>query len=221
MRESHIQVARTARYLTLGEPGDLVRELWVVCHGYGQLARRFLSRFRTVEAPHRLIVAPEALQRFYLDELAVPAAERRVGATWMTREDRLADIEDNLGYLSALYDESARLLRGADFSLHVLGFSQGVSTVARWIARGGPRPARLTLWAGGLPAEIDLGLLAPILAQTEITLVLGDADVFASPARLTEMGDRFRVAGLHCREITYAGGHELNAAVLQSIAGDS
>ena len=39
----------------------------------------------------RLIVAPEALSRFYLGEVSQrPASERRVGASWMTREDRPA-----------------------------------------------------------------------------------------------------------------------------------
>src|ERR1051325_10016453 len=50
----------------------------------------------------RRLVAPEGLSRFYLSERAT---ERRVGASWMTREDRLAEIADYLGYLDAVYDD--------------------------------------------------------------------------------------------------------------------
>ena len=44
--EHHLSVARTARYYTLGEPG--ATEVWFVCHGYGQLAGRFLRRFEPI-----------------------------------------------------------------------------------------------------------------------------------------------------------------------------
>ena len=40
--EHRIQVRRSARYYTMGDAGS-AQELWLVCHGYGQLAARFLS----------------------------------------------------------------------------------------------------------------------------------------------------------------------------------
>ena len=39
-RELHLTVPRTARYWTLGEPGPGLRQVWIACHGYGQLAAR-------------------------------------------------------------------------------------------------------------------------------------------------------------------------------------
>jgi hypothetical protein len=41
-------------------------EVWIVCHGHGQLASRFLTRFIPIEREDRLFVAPEALSRYYL-----------------------------------------------------------------------------------------------------------------------------------------------------------
>ena len=64
MDEHHIQVSRTARYFTLGTAGPDTRQLWLVCHGYRQLARRFLRGFRGLDEGSRLIVAPEGLSRF-------------------------------------------------------------------------------------------------------------------------------------------------------------
>ena len=94
MEEHHLAATRTARYFTLGG-GAGVHHVWFVLHGYGQLASALLRNFEGLANPSRLIVAPEGLSRFYVDPIASgPAARRRVGASWMTREDRLIEIED-------------------------------------------------------------------------------------------------------------------------------
>ena len=106
MRERHIRVARTARYYTLGSAGTHLREVWLVCHGYRQLARRFLSRFADLDDGTRLIVAPEGLSRFYLhDPASGHGKEVPIGATWMTREDRENEITDYVGFLDGVLDE--------------------------------------------------------------------------------------------------------------------
>src|SRR2546422_185505 len=81
MLEHHIEVTRTARYFTLGESPRGVEEVWFACHGYAQLAGRFLEKLRVLEDRQRYVVAPEGLSRFYLTES--PAA-RRVGASGMS-----------------------------------------------------------------------------------------------------------------------------------------
>ena len=64
MVEHHLVVTRTARYFTVGgsdggaEDANELREMWIVCHGYGQLASRFLEPFVPLAAPWRRIVAP-------------------------------------------------------------------------------------------------------------------------------------------------------------------
>ena len=44
-----------------GGEGGALREVWIVLHGYQQLARRFLRRFQPIAEPGRRIVAPEAV----------------------------------------------------------------------------------------------------------------------------------------------------------------
>src|SRR5213592_1979241 len=99
MQEHHIGVTRGARYFALGTSSGEVGEVWFACHGYGQLAARFLEKLRVLDDGRRYLVAPEGLSRFYLSE---SPTERRVGASWMTREDRLAEIEDYVRYLDAV-----------------------------------------------------------------------------------------------------------------------
>ena len=97
MRQHHLTISRNVRYATLGEVGDELRQVWFVCHGYGQLAHRFLRSFSALDDGSRLVVAPEGLSRYYVDH-----AERKVGASWMTTEDRLTDIADYVAYLDGL-----------------------------------------------------------------------------------------------------------------------
>src|SRR5881396_879853 len=141
LQEHHLTVSRTARYFTLGESPRGVEEVWFACHGYAQLAGRFLEKLRVLEDRKRYVVAPEGLSRFYLTE---SPAERRVGASWMTREDRLHEIDDYVRYLDALYREVLGRVDGPAARVAALGFSQGTATVSRWAALGQSRH-RLTV----------------------------------------------------------------------------
>src|SRR4051812_41666388 len=60
-----IEVPRTARYHVLGEDSPRGGELWIVLHGIGQLAGDFVEYFATLNDGKRVIVAPEALNRYY------------------------------------------------------------------------------------------------------------------------------------------------------------
>lgn len=213
MAEHALAVTRSARYYTLGTPGDGVREVWYVLHGYGQLAAYFIRHFDALAGDHRLVVAPEALSRFYLDD-----AHARVGASWMTREDRLREIEDYLAYLGALH---ARILADAapgEVQVHVLGFSQGAETAARWVALGGLEPHRLILWGGRVPADLDLAVHAGAFRRARLTLVRGTGDAYATAERAAEEEDRLNRHVIPYQSLTFEGGHRLDAAVLRELA---
>lgn len=219
-RPYHIPVTRTARYYVLGgEPPGPRRELWYAVHGYGQLAARFLRHLEPIDDGTRLIVAPEALSRFYLEHPGrAGSAATRVGATWMTREDREAEIADHVAYLDALHDRVLATLPGARPSVHLLGFSQGVATITRWLARGRIRADRLVLWSGRMPADIlPLGADHP-MRRVAIDVVTGDGDEFATAEVLEEQRELFASAGLQPRMHRHPGGHRLDGATLRRIA---
>src|SRR2546429_8618236 len=155
MQEHHIGVTRSARYFTLGDSSRGVGEVWFACHGYGQLAARFLEKLGVLGDGRRYLVAPEGLSRFYLSE---SSTERRVGASWMTREDRLAEIDDYVRYLDAVHDDVFGFVDRPQVIVHALGFSQGAATASRWTAMGRARVDRLTLWGGEFPPDLDLTL---------------------------------------------------------------
>ncbi|OLB16323.1 MAG: hypothetical protein AUH12_06870 [Gemmatimonadetes bacterium 13_2_20CM_69_8] len=217
MQEHHLAVAKTARYYSLGEPGPATRQLWFVCHGYGQLAGRFLRHFEPLDDGSRVIIAPEGLSRFYLSE---SPAERRVGASWMTREDRLVEIEDYVRYLDAVHDHVRGGMRSEPVSVHAIGFSQGAATVSRWAALGKTHVDRLVLWGGEFPPDLDLtpGMVAERLRSARLTLVYGRADELITPKVVRQIGERLRASGVPYEEMPFDGGHELNETVLKQLA---
>lgn len=220
MQAHHLTVPKTARYYTLGDAGAHVSEVWMVCHGYGQLAQPFLASFERVASPTRLIVAPEALSRFYLDRSALPNDHPpRVGAAWMTREDRDHEIADQVAYLDALHD-LVRPAAPAAVRLRVLGFSQGVATVARWLALGRARADELILWAGAFPPDVELAGFARRLGPASVVLVAGSRDELASWTAADSQLQRFTDAGVSARLVAFEGGHRLDDATLDQLAAD-
>ncbi len=214
----HISVKRTARYAVLGHPGPSVRDVWMVCHGHAQLAKNFVERFRVIDAPDRVIVAPEALNHYYLDG-GFRGASSRVGATWMTTEDREAEIEDYVAYLDELHDEIFRLVPRAQSRLTVLGFSQGVATAARWVAAGKANPDRVVLWAGSLPTELsESGAKRLMGGGDALRIVVGDADQFITPKILDTQITMLDSLGVSPAVMRFRGGHEIDGPTLVSIA---
>lgn len=211
--EHHLEVVRTARYWTLGPPD--ASNVWVVLHGYKQLARRFLRRFTTLDDGTRLIVAPEALSRFYVGaERGRHGAESVVGATWMTREDRLNEIRDYVAYLDRLLARVAP----EPGRVTVLGFSQGVATATRWVVHGTPKPARLVLWGDFTPPDLDVERARTALADVDVVLVRGLRDPSLTERLTTEEAERLARSGIHHRLVSYDGGHDIDAETLGGLA---
>lgn len=217
METRHLRVGRTARWYSLGEPGPRTRQVWLACHGYGQLAARFLRRFESLDDGTRYMVAPEALNRFYIRPDPGPHGPGApVGATWMTREDRLQEIEDYVGYLDALCGEVFRDVERERVEFFAVGFSQGVATICRWAARASVPPDRLILWAGSLPDELQTG--PRLFGAARVTLVLGDDDPYGRDGADGRLGVRLEEGGRPFDVVRFHGGHELDASVLRSLA---
>ncbi len=221
--QRHLTVSRSARYAVMGSFDAPLSEVWIVCHGHGQLAARFLSRFLPLERDDRLFIAPEALSRYYLTPPTggphPPNAP--VGATWMTSEDREYEIEDYVRYLDSLYDEIFSIVAREKVRLWVLGFSQGTATVSRWVAKGKVDPDRVVLWAGLLPPELKAESAAALTRRAPLTIVLGRSDDFARPELIAAQEARLKELRVPHETIRFDGGHEIVPDTLQSLAEKS
>ena len=98
--KKRIQFLYEANYSISHNPTFEEKEIWLVLHGYGQLAEYFIRKFQVFDSPSRLFVAPEGTNYTYQDGF-----RGRVGANWMTRHERESAIANNHRYLDRLMEE--------------------------------------------------------------------------------------------------------------------
>lgn len=206
-----VPVKRNARVYSCGSPASETGQLLIALHGYGQLAQYFIQHFVPLAEERQItVVAPEGLSRFYLDE-----NYQRVGASWMTREDRHTDIEEQFDYLQSMLDEYAPSEVRHQLRIYVLGFSQGTATAWRWANRTDARLNGLGLWAGMIPSE-------PAALQTrhpnlKIASVFGLADPYINETRVLEYSSIIEAQGLKDQVFTFDGGHVMDLALLNQV----
>ncbi len=179
-----------------------------------------MRRFLPIATGERLLVAPDALSRFYVSSgQGRHGAESVVGATWMTRDDRDVEIRDYVRYLDALADE-VRAELNAPARECVVGFSQGVATASRWVTYGRMKPERLILWGDFTPPDLDWAQAAPAFAAADVLLVRGSADRALSSQLAQEEKVRMDEAGVSVRMVEYDGGHEIDETTLVRLAAE-
>jgi predicted esterase len=204
-----VKVTKTARYLTLGSTDPAVDKIWFLLHGYGQLAGRFLHKFTDLDDGKTVLVAPEGLSKFYLQGF-----DGKVGATWMTREDRESEIADYLDYLDVVYNEVDDKFDLAGKELTLLGFSQGAATVCRWHVLRSPAAHKLILWSGLLPEEFLEPQYLQHFKNVKLVLVEGRRDEFRNDQQVEHQISVLADAGIRYEIVRFDGGHEISPAVL-------
>jgi len=211
----HITIERRARYTVIAGETGRIEQVWFALHGYNQLAPRFIRHLLPLDDGTRHLIAPEGLHRQYMDR-----ADRKVGASWMTSEDRLTDIADYVAYLDLLYDATFAeegLDRGS-VRVVALGFSQGVHTLCRWLALGRAQIDRAVLWGGTVPPDLDLSVHGKALDAADLRLVVGSTDRYFGEGVVPEHEARLRSAGVSFQSATFDGGHRLDADTLLDLA---
>jgi predicted esterase len=214
--EHSIVVPRSARYYILGEDATHGQELWIVLHGFGQLAGDFVEYFTELNDGRHIVAAPEALNRYYTASISVPSAERPVGATWMTKEFRDAEIGDYVRYLDLLHAELAAKYQPRRTVL--VGFSQGGATASRWAVQGATALDAVILWGATLPPDLDLNAAKNRLNDSRLFLAIGRTDQHISPEAVVRERARLDAAGIRYELIEYDAGHSIKRAVLTELA---
>jgi len=178
--------------------------LLIALHGYGQLAKFFLQKFKGLTANIQ-VVAPEGPHRFYLQ-----GSSGRVGASWMTREARELDINDNLVWLNALLSELQKSYSPKKITL--LGFSQGAATAARWYQQNPSAFDQLILWAAVFPPDIDAGTFPN---GKPLHFVLGSKDEFYQGEAGEQLKETYKTLGFEVH--SFNGKHDIEEEVLKGI----
>lgn len=218
MTERGVQFNYKARYYTLGGITASTKQVWFVIHGYGQLAQYFIKKFKVLEDLGICVIAPEGLSRFYLEDVStrIAGGSNRVGATWMTKENRETDIENYINYLQCVYD--TEMSETQNIPVTILGFSQGGATATRWALSGQPRFDRFILWAGIFPPDMNVESGKVIYKNKKVITVFGDEDPFITPDRINELEALSLKLQVVPHKITFKGKHEMNDETLLKIA---
>lgn len=212
-KEEHIEVKRRGRYYIDGHLGPETKEVWIVCHGYGYLAEYFVKYFERLASDTCCVVAPEGLSRFYKDGMGGD-----VGASWMTKSDRLSEIDDYVAYLDQLTNLVMKDLDRTRVKLNVLGFSQGTAAVCRWLTMGSTSIDNLVVWAGEIPGDINFNKFNEVLNGKPVHLVIGDSDEFVSSKMLEQFEMYLKSKSIDYILHLYQGGHKIDGPLLLEIA---
>ncbi|NND32796.1 MAG: phospholipase [Saprospiraceae bacterium] len=201
-----IKIDKTAHYYTLGRYSETTKFIWLVCHGYGQTADRFISKFDVLDLEQHFVIAPEGLSRFYWNGVT-----GHVVASWMTRKDRLDEIDDHVRFLHATIE--AYLNKNANFIF--FGFSQGCATILRYLERFQPVSAHIILWAGSIPKDLDFAKVGHYLRESKIHMVYGEEDQFLTPEVLRTELQFIADQNIDLHRHTYPGTHRVDKKELK------
>jgi predicted esterase len=203
IQEFGIAVSKKMRYYMLGNV-DKADTLLIVLHGFGQLSKFFIKKFEFLPDNY-IILAPEGMHRFYLQ-----GNSGRVGASWMTKEARELDIEENTKALTALL-EKVKIEK--QFSkIILLGFSQGGATAARWYFSDTNQFNHLILWASVFPPDLEKPLLE---INSKNYFVLGNQDeYYTEEQQLSEIA-AYKEIGFNT--IYFEGKHDIHQETLSEL----
>ncbi len=207
-----ISVPKTARYYVAGNLDKNTRKLWLVLHGYGMLANYFIRKFDNLVDTDSVVIAPEGSHRFYLE-----GTTGRVGASWMTKDDRSVDIEDNMNYLNSLM-ESVYAKLHPEAEVYVLGFSQGCPTAARYVMQAPSLPKAFIGYASDIPKDtFETKEQLSKWESMKVCLAIGNDDPYIPQNRIEPHLQELKTAIPHLLYLPYDGDHRILSEPLNKI----
>ncbi len=207
INSKNIVVNKSSRYFTLGKLTEKTKSIWFVFHGYGQLAKDFIAEFTVLENDSTFVIAPEALNKFYLRGFS-----GKVGATWMTKEDRENEIIDYVKMINKIFELFKQDFKLDCIKINILGFSQGSHTAVRWLDKYKHKINNLILWGGSFPR--DCVYSSKYWSNVKIQIVIGNSDKFISKKMLDKEIMYLRSQNINCKFFNFDGGHELDDKTL-------
>jgi predicted esterase len=200
----HVEARTHGRYVLRVPSAAPPWPLLVGFHGYGETAAAHLGALARIPGTARwLVVAVQALHPFY-------TRDRRVVASWMTRENRELAIADNVDYIGRVLDAVRHEWMVTGTTVFA-GFSQGGAMAYRAAARY-PADAVIVL-AADVPPDVAASRapLPPVL------LGRGTRDDWYTAAKyaadLEVLTPRTPVTSC-----VFDGGHEWNAEFYEAAA---
>ena len=203
-----IKTQKSARIVTNGNPTAETKQVWMVGHGYGYLATLFINKFSELNVKDNFVIVPEGLHRYYLNGF-----NGKVGASWMTKEDREHDIEDYCNYLDKVYHQFISPLN-KNVIVNIFGFSQGGATMCRWAAQTKFKINNLIVWGSNVPSDMKWEDDPEKLKNVNWFYVCASDDEFLSPQLQQEQIEFIKSHNIKPEIVNYIGKHDIDSAAL-------
>ena len=182
------------RYVT-AVPNEPPVGVLVGFHGYAEDAEAHLAALQVTPGVERwLAVAVQALHPFY-------TREQRIGASWMTSQDRDLAIADNVEYVKRVVDQ-VRAEHGVGGPLVFAGFSQGGAMAYRAAAH--LRADGLIILAADVPPD----LAVPLHPLPSVLLGRGTTDSWYNTQKYEADLATLHRLGVDVQSCVFDGGHE-------------
>jgi len=208
--EKEVSYTTTNSYTTLNTFTQKTKNVWFVCHGIGYLSKFFLRYFENLNTDENYIIAPQAQSKYYLG-----SSYRHVGASWLTKENTLKEIENVMRYFDTVL-EAEKILPSVNFI--ALGYSQGVSVITRYMAKRKLKCNQLVLLSGGIPKELNTDDFKFLEGKTKVSLVYGNQDEYLNKEKMVSEEKRFYELFGDAASITvFDGRHEVKKEVINKI----
>ncbi len=208
--EKEVSYQTTNSYSTLNSLSTKTKNVWFVCHGIGYLSRYFLKYFDELNSEENYIIAPQAPSKYYLG-----SAYKHVGSSWLTKENTKKGIENIMNYFDQVL-EAEKL--PSNLNLIVLGFSQGVSIAARYVARRKLKCSQLVFVAGGVPKELRVEDFLFLTKETKVSFIYGTQDEYLASLYMVDVKRQFyELFGSDATIVTFEGKHEMPKKIINSI----
>ena len=182
----------------LALPDEEPAALLVGFHGYAERAEDALAALLRVAAGRPwAVAAPQALHPFYRSK------DGKVGACWMTSQDRELALRENVAYANAAVAELRARVPGA--RLAILGFSQGVAMAYRTAARCGQKVDAMVALAGDVPPELRNGGWG---TRPAVLIGRGDGEQWYTEEKMADDMATLQRLGIEHEVARFTGGHD-------------
>lgn len=207
MIENFIKTEKTGRFYLSRDPDERTKNLFLLIHGYGQLASDFIKEFKIWDNDENLLIAPEGLSKFY--------AKGEPGASWMTKEDRENEISDYLNFLDGVMALANDKLPFPPERINFLGFSQGVHTAVRFAIHTYLKIDNLILCSSDFPKDADfVKLKMKVDGGMKMYYVYGTKDKAIRLENFEKSEELLREKEINFEIKVFDGEHKINEDIL-------
>jgi predicted esterase len=204
-----IDLQLTAAYETYGTLSDTTETIIMAFHGYGELARYFIRKFDFLDEAKHYVIAPQGLSKFYMNN------HTRVGASWMTKENRELDLRNQLHYVQTVFETETESVDFSNKKLVIFGFSQGTATASRWAVMHQIPFDTFIAYAGHLAYELTEKDFDFMKTEAETICFLGDNDQFYNGDNIPKFETTFKTVFPKGKFEIFEGKHEVLREVLK------